>query len=182
MTGVVNALKRVDDSMEETPLVDRAVYPPVRDKRVSDCRIYRGGNVWSRGRGEGSEKTRHTKQSNQAQVDQDRPVPVSRAGPHQEDNQHAAHHKIQFELHGRYGVPDVVRRQLRLLLVRAEHDGDGARDRDDDAPEVPLPEYLLEQDGRDHTVGDQRHDAQGADNRRGREPVGEEIADRKSVV
>lgn len=132
--------------------------------------------MWSRGRGEGSEKTRHTKQSNQAQVDQDRPVPVSRAGPHQEDNQHAAHHKIQFELHGRYGVPDVVRRQLRLLLVRAEHDGDGARDRDDDAPEVPLPEYLLEQDGRDHTVGDQRHDAQGADNRRGREPVGEEVA------
>lgn len=137
--GVVNARRNVEESIDETPLVASAVYPP---RQISSCSllILVAASL--------------TKQTNQSKINQDSVATISSARPHQNDNQRHRNGKVYLKLKCGNGFDDVGWIELGLLLLCAEDDSDDSKYGNDDTPKVSHAKTFFEHNGCDDAVGD----------------------------
>lgn len=102
VTGVLKAPSSVDDNMEETPLVAKAVYPPAI---LSQHCVFSDSTL------------RLTEQTNKTEVDQYGAMSVSGAQKHQNDDEKASDSYVYLESCSRNRVPHIVRVQFGFLRI-----------------------------------------------------------------
>lgn len=117
-----------------------------------------------------------TEEPDQTKVNQDGPVAIPWARPHENNDQRHCYGEVDLELQRCDSVPNIVGVKLCLFLFGAQDDNDDAGDGNNDTPEVALPEFFLEQYRGDYAIGNQRNDSQGRHDGSGREAVRQEVA------
>lgn len=116
------------------------------------------------------------KQPHEPEINQDILVPVAIARAHQQHDDADRNAQIRLKLPALDQGPDLVGTQLGVVVVGGQHDRHRAAHSDHNPRGVAPAEPLLEHERRDDAVRYQRDDAERADDGRGRESVGEEVA------
>ena len=113
---------------------------------------------------------------NKTDVDEDALVAILIAREQQHNNQPHGDSEIGLKLPGRNQVPNDVRVQSWVAIARRQHNSNTAAHSNDNTHSIPPTELLMQQQRRNQTIRDQRHDAQRRHNRRWREAIRQEIA------